>query len=103
MKAAGRLTPAQSYLFVEPRPFEELYDVRKDPYQLHNVVDDPAYRQDLYRLRTLLDNWRVDTRDHMPKQRRLDGWTRDGIPLPHNQPWYDRYIEAGGKSNFDKF
>jgi len=25
------------------RPAEELYDIRKDPGQLHNVADDPAY------------------------------------------------------------
>jgi arylsulfatase A-like enzyme len=100
---AGRLTPAQSFLFVEPRPFEELYDLQSDPYSLRNVVDQPEYREELYRLRTRLDNWRVETCDRMPAERRRDGWTRDGRPLPHNQPWYDRYIKAGGKSSFEKF
>jgi arylsulfatase A-like enzyme len=102
-RRAGELTPAQAFLFVEPRPFEELYDVSVDPYSLRNLVDDPEYRDRLYELRTLLDNWRVDTEDRMPEERRLDGWTRDGRPLPHNQPWYDRYIKAGGKSTFEKF
>ncbi len=100
---AGKLTPAQSFLFVEPRPFEELYDLRNDPHALKSVADDPKYPQELYRLRTLLDNWRVETDDRMPAERRRDGWTRDGRPLPHNQPWYDRYIKAGGKSSFEKF
>jgi len=103
MHQAGKLTPAQSFLFVEPRPFEELYDLQADPYSLRNVVDDPKYREELYYLRTLLDNWRVATGDVMPRERRLDGWTRDGKPLPHNQPWYDRFIKAGGKSSFEKF
>jgi hypothetical protein len=58
-----------------------------------------AYRGDLNQLRTLLDNWRVETADHMPAERRPDGWTRDGVPLPNNQPWYDDYIKAG-RSNF---
>ena len=101
--AAGKLTPAQSFLFVEPRPFEELYDLKADPCSLRNVVDDPKYRQELYDLRTRLDNWRVETHDVMPPERRLDGWTRQGEPLPHNQPWYDRFIKAGGKSSFEKF
>lgn len=100
---AGKLTPAQKFLFVEPRPFEELYDLRKDPHSLVNVVGEPAYREELNRLRTRLDNWRVETADVMPPQRRRDGWTRDGIPLPHNQPWYGRYLKAGGKSSFEKF
>ncbi|MFH1919647.1 MAG: sulfatase [Planctomycetota bacterium] len=99
----GKLTPAQSFLFVEPRPFEELYHVTSDPHALENVVDDPRYRPELNRLRTLLDNWRIETNDRMPGERVLDGWTREGEPLPHNQPWYDRYLKAGGKSSFEKF
>ena len=67
------------------------------------MVGDPKYRRVLNEMRTRLDNWRVETHDVMPEKRRLDGWTRDGIPLPHNQPWYDRYIKAGGKSSFEKF
>ena len=51
----------------------------------------------------LLDNWRVETADAMPAKRRREGWTRQGTPLPHNQPWYDRFIKAGGKSSFEKF
>jgi arylsulfatase A-like enzyme len=100
---AGKLTPAQEFLFVEPRPFEELYDVSEDPHSLVNVVEEPKYRGELNRLRTLLDNWRVETSDVMPAKRRREGWTRDGTPLPHNQPWYDRFIKAGGKSSFEKF
>lgn len=103
MRAAGKLTAAQQFLFVEPRPFEELYDLRNDPHCLKNVAADPRCREALNRLRTRLDNWRVDTTDTMPSKRRRDGWTREGTPLPHNQPWYDRFIEAGGKSSFEKF
>lgn len=98
LERAGRLTPAQRFLFVEPRPFEELYDLREDPASLVNVADDPRYREDLYRLRTLLDNWRVETGDVMPAVRRPDGWTREGVPLPHNQPWYDEWRRRGGAS-----
>ena len=103
VRKAGRLTPAQSFLLAEPRPFEELYDLKIDPHSLVSVVDDPKYRSDLYRLRTLLDNWRVETADAMPAKRRREGWTRQGTPLPHNQPWYDRFMKAGGKSSFEKF
>lgn len=101
--AAGKLTTAQKFLFVAPRPFEELYDLQKDPYSLVNVAEDPRHRNELNRLRTMLDNWRVETADLMPERRRRDGWTRQGTPLPHNQPWYDRFIKAGGKSSFEKF
>jgi arylsulfatase A-like enzyme len=36
------------------RPAEELYDVRADPHQMHNVADDPAYQQVRKRLRERL-------------------------------------------------
>ncbi len=37
-------------LAFEKRPPEELYDLRRDPGQLHNVADDPAYAQAKARL-----------------------------------------------------
>ena len=103
MQRAGRLTAAQEFIFREPRPYEELYDLQVDPISLRSVVDDPAYRAELNTLRSLLDNWRVESGDVMPAQPRRDGWTRDGVPLPHNHPWHERYIEAGGRSSFEKF
>ncbi len=101
--AQGDLTDAQKFLLVEPRPYEEFYDLQLDPHSLENVADDPQYTQALNDLRIRLDNWRIETNDVMPDKPRRDGWTRDGRPLPHNQPWYDRYIKAGGENNFEKF
>ena len=95
----GMLTPAQRFVLQEPRPFEEFYDLQVDPVSLQSVAGEARYSDDFNRLRTLLDNWRVETADHMPAERRPDGWTRDGVPLPNNQPWYDDYIKAG-RSNF---
>jgi arylsulfatase A-like enzyme len=103
MKQEGRLTAAQAFLFQQPRPFEEFYDLEKDPYELKNVVHDSGYREPLARLRTLLDNWRVETDDRMPAERELDGWTLDGNPLPHNQPWYDRWLKQGKKNQFETY
>ncbi len=103
MQKAGKLTSAQRFLFAEPRPFEEFYDLKTDPHSLTNVIGSPDHADPVNQLRTRLDNWRVQTQDRMPETRRRDGWTRDGRPLPHNQPWYDRYIEAKGKSDFERF
>ena len=103
MQRLGRLTEAQEFIFLEPRPYEELYDLQVDPVSLRNVAGNASYRVELNRLRALLDNWRVETGDVMPARPRRDGWTRDGVPLPHNQPWYGRYIQAGGRSSFERF
>lgn len=102
-KRAGKLTPAQAFLFQPERPYEEFYDLAADPFEMTNLVEAAGVRAELNRLRLALDNWRVETRDTMPEERTRDGWTRDGDPLPHNQPWYDRFIEQGGTNRFDKF
>ncbi len=102
-RSAGKLTAAQSFLFRPERPFEEFYDLDADPFELVNLINNPHYRRLVDKLRADLDNWRAATRDTMPKERRPDGWTRRGHPLPHNQPWYDRFIQQGGKNSFDKF
>lgn len=39
------------------RPPEELYDVRKDPFQQHNLASDPAYGKTLKKMSALLDDW----------------------------------------------
>jgi N-sulfoglucosamine sulfohydrolase len=45
------------------RPPEELYDLRKDPAEVHNVAADPAYRAVLERMRAELTKFRADTKD----------------------------------------
>ena len=64
---AGRLSPAQSDVFLSPRPSEELYHVERDIYQLHNIAGDAKYRQVLDHLRRALDRWSNDTGDTVPK------------------------------------
>ncbi len=103
MKQAGKLTPAQAFLFQKTRPFEEFYDLDADPYELDNVIDNPRYKQAVVELRIRLDNWRVETDDRMPKERVPDGWTLDGNPLPNNQPWYDRWLKQGKKNQFETY
>ncbi len=45
------------------RPAEELYDLRRDPWELVNVAGRPEYAADQDRLRAELDRWRRDTGD----------------------------------------
>lgn len=45
------------------RPVEELYDLRTDPFQLRNVVNDEAYADSLLILRKRLATWRENTHD----------------------------------------
>jgi arylsulfatase A-like enzyme len=45
------------------RPAEELYDLRTDPWQIVNVVDEPRYQRAKEELRASVETWMRDTRD----------------------------------------
>lgn len=45
------------------RPAEELYDVTQDPYQMHNLADDPALGKVMRRMRARLDAWMASQGD----------------------------------------
>ena len=47
---AGKLNPVQAQFF-EPREPEALYDVVKDPYETKNLAKDPAYADQLRKIR----------------------------------------------------
>ncbi len=46
------------------RPKEELYDVRQDPNEIHNLAADPHYQTVLQDLRSRVEKWRQDQGDH---------------------------------------
>ncbi len=45
------------------RPAEELYDLKKDPWEINNVADKTEYAVARRRLRAALDKWMRDTKD----------------------------------------
>jgi N-sulfoglucosamine sulfohydrolase len=79
------------------KPVEQLYDSEKDPYQVHNVADDPAYAEVLERMRDRLHDWMVETRDmgileESEMQKRAGGrpYWKVGQELDH----YERILET---------
>ncbi len=57
------LNKTQRLLFRETRPAEELYDVNADPYEINNLAEDPAYADELAKMRERLATWMVETND----------------------------------------
>lgn len=55
--AAGKLSPKLREIYFGERPAEELYDVAKDPAQIHNLAKNPKFAKELNRHRKLLDDW----------------------------------------------
>ncbi|CAN5512258.1 sulfatase-like hydrolase/transferase [soil metagenome] len=45
------------------KPLEELYDLQEDPYELNNLAQDQKYIQTTEKMRTLLREWILSTRD----------------------------------------
>lgn len=63
LNSQGKLTPAQA-LFVAPtKPAEELYNIKKDPYELNNLAESAKYQKQLIGMRKILGNWIVTTGD----------------------------------------
>jgi N-sulfoglucosamine sulfohydrolase len=70
----GTLSKPQAFIVTAPYPAEVLFDVEKDPYQVHNLADDPQYAEPLQRMRGLLAQWTRQTGDTVPA---LDQMTPD--------------------------
>ncbi|MBL8770520.1 MAG: sulfatase [Phenylobacterium sp.] len=78
---AGRLTPAARRFF-EPRPYEELYDLRADPDELENLAASPRAAGVLARLRRALDAHMLAIHDNgfIPEGSSLEGFAESRAP-----------------------
>ena len=64
--AAGKTQPDQQQVFANPCPTEELFQVKKDPHQLRNLVSDEKHQKALNQARALLSKWTKQTGDSIP-------------------------------------
>lgn len=72
----GKLPPEQDAFMQPVKPPEELYDLRKDPHELHNVAADPAYAATLKTMRDELAQWRKSVDDPgVSDEFRKGGWS----------------------------
>ncbi len=63
MDSRGELTGDASYIFMKTKPREELYDLHADPFEVHNLADDPSHREKLLELREALAAWQLEIGD----------------------------------------
>lgn len=77
--------PTYFQLAFGKRPKEELYDLKKDPKQLHNVADEEKYHMILLAFRQQLQNWMWKTDD----PRAFDSHTN----IFNQYPYYGGYIK----------
>ncbi|MEC4724578.1 sulfatase [Shewanella sp. D64] len=61
--ASGQFNAVESQLMADSKPAEELYDLKNDPHEIHNLATVPAYENQLVSMRGILNNWVTDTDD----------------------------------------
>lgn len=63
LHAEGKLDAVQDRFWSEERPAEELYDLKNDPHEIHNLAENPSYSSELQRHRNILVHWIEETDD----------------------------------------
>ena len=63
MDKNGELKDGAAYIFRDTPDVEELYDLKTDPYEVHNLADNPKYRDQLLKMRKHLADWQLQVGD----------------------------------------
>ena len=63
LRSEGILIP-EAEKFWEPKPYEELYDLRSDPHELSNLAEDRQYQGSIKEIREVLYKWIIETREY---------------------------------------
>jgi N-sulfoglucosamine sulfohydrolase len=63
-------------IFRQPPEFE-LYDLKADPWEFHNLADDPQYAGELARLKEQLAKWQIETNDPLRHKSILEKFTAE--------------------------
>ena len=71
----GKLSPEQDAFMKEKKPEEELFDLRNDPSEIHNLATNPKYAETMKELRSQLAKWRTAVGDEgVTPEFRAGGW-----------------------------
>ncbi len=63
MDSLNMLEGDAAYIFMKTKPVEEFYDLANDPYEVHNIIDNPKYSKRINDFRAALENWQKEIND----------------------------------------
>lgn len=63
LSAENKLDSIQNRFMSKERPAEELYNIKKDPFELNNLAENQNYAEVRQKYATILDQWIVETND----------------------------------------
>lgn len=105
----GKLPPEQGAFMQEQKPAEELFDIRKDPSEIHNLAPEPEYAETLKEFRRVLAKWRAAVGDvGVTPEFRSGGWpgTYPTRPLADwltiESQWENHILKGGAKPNIGR-
>jgi arylsulfatase A-like enzyme len=65
----GRMLVTERFKYIfNDRDMDELYDLKEDPYEMNNLVDDQNYAEILTDMKKRLEKWRQNTNDNMTRK-----------------------------------
>ena len=69
MDSKGKLQGDAAYVFMKIKPVEEFYDLKFDPYEVDNLIDNPSYSTKIDQLRSELKRWQkeIDDKGFIPE------------------------------------
>lgn len=68
----GKLNSIQEFVWSEKRVSEEFYDLQNDPHETKNLIDEPAFMQEVCRHRAILADWIKASGDQGQQAESLD-------------------------------
>ena len=83
-------------------PYEELYDLEKDPYQKVNLIDNPKYKKIRNRLSVALENWMKSQEDFL-LDNPISVLKPTLHPLDKNSKWNNVPDDLIGKINDEDY
>jgi arylsulfatase A-like enzyme len=98
MRDEGKLDPIQTRWFRQPKEKEELYDTVADPFEVHDLAQDPAYAGEVARLSGALDAWmdRIGDDALRPEKALVESMWPGGVQPTTAAPavsWRDGQVE----------
>jgi N-sulfoglucosamine sulfohydrolase len=90
LDAEGKLTGPQKAWMAYARPPEELYDVKADPYQVRNLINDPKLKPVLEELRKRHKQWTLETGDmgHLNEPEMIEQMWPGGVQPVTDVPYF---------------
>lgn len=91
----NQLNGVQKRFMAAVKPYQELYDITKDPFEVNNLAENPKYKDILDTLSLELDNWIKQTNDAGMAAESYDRQVQWHL---NNQKWYRQTLDERGIS-----